>query len=203
MEKFTSKERNFILYLRGFITDDYTPGMNDYAKALNDAKPWEIKTEDDETKKDPNLLPLSEKNLKKACKSYCQLFSVGLPEELESPEGCKRIYLDNACWQEDVTTLMKMAKYIFICIHPNDNCVWEIKQCNNNFSEKTIYFVDDLNKLKYVREKMGEDIPPCLELGTVYQNHMIAYMKNGEVVLDTYTNTEYGLAGTLNVFFIS
>lgn len=39
MKKFMSKERNFILYLRGFITDNYTPSMEKIADTVSNAKP--------------------------------------------------------------------------------------------------------------------------------------------------------------------
>ena len=95
MKKYMRRKRSFILYLRGFINDDYTPTMEKTADAISNAEPWKTKISSDEKEKDPNKLALNEKSLSKAWKKYYQIYSVGRPEELESPKGTKHIYLDN------------------------------------------------------------------------------------------------------------
>ena len=201
MEKFLSKERFFVLYLRGFISDNYTPSMEKSADTVSNAEPWKTKINSEEKEINPNQLTLNEKSLAKAWKRYYRTYSVGRPEELESPEGTKRIYLDNDSWQEDAKTLMDLAKYILVCIHPNDNCIWEIRQCNTLFPEKTIYYVDDINNLGVVREKMGEELPVCLKSEEIDHNHMMAYKKNGETIVKSYSNTDDGLANAVYSFF--
>lgn len=205
MKKFISKERTFILYLRGFITDDYSQELGKIADAVSNAEPWKSKIDKDKIDKNPNDFPLSERCLAKAWNKcpirFCKVFSVGRPEELESPEGTKRIYLDNDSWEEDVKTLMELAKYILVCIHPNDNCIWEIRQCNTLFSEKTIYYVDNITNLSIVRDKMGEELPVCLKSHEIDNNHMMAYLKNGETVVKPYSNTDMGLTDAMYSIF--
>lgn len=205
MKKFMSKKRTFILYLRGFITDDYSPKLAKTADTVSNAEPWKSKIGKDKTEENSNDFPLSEKSLAKAWNNchirFCKVFSVGRPEELESPEGTKRIYLDNDSWEKDVRTLMELAKFILVCIHPNDNCIWEIRQCNTLFSEKTIYFVDNITNLRIVRDKMGEELPACLKSHEIEHNHMVAYLKNGETVVKPYSNTDMGLTDAMYSIF--
>ena len=200
-----SRERVFILYLRGFITDDYSPELEKTADTVTNAAPWKSKIDTDKENEKPNDFPLSEKSLAKAWNNCpvrdCEVFSVGLPEELESPEGTKRIYLENDRWQEDAKTLMELSKYILVCIHPNDNCIWEIIQCNTLFPEKTIYYVDNITYLGIVREKMGDKLPVCLKSKEIDHNHMMVYQKNGEIVVNPYSNTDQGLSNAVNAFF--
>lgn len=197
MEKFMSKDRDFVLYLRGFITDNYTPSMEKTADTVSNAEPWKTKIDSGEKEINPNQLSLNEKALAKAWKRYYRTYSVGRPEELESPEGTKRIYLDNDSWMEDVKTLMQLSKHILVSVHPNDNCIWEIRQCNTHFSEKTIYYVDDITNLGIIREKLGEELPACLKSEEIDQNHMMVYQKDGQVVVKAYSNTDNGLANAV------
>ena len=192
MPRFLSEERFFILYLRGFLTDSYSSEMERHAEIVSDAKPWMMYSNSSKTKESPNSFPMNEKSMAKAWKKYYPVYSVGLPEELESPEGCRRIYLDNDCWQENVLTLMHLAEYILVRIHPNDNCIWEIQQCDTYYSEKTIYYVDSFKLLKAVREKMGDDLPACLKDESITHSHMIVYQKDGETVVRAYANTDLG-----------
>ena len=103
----------------------------------------------------------------------------------------------------DARTLMELAKYILVSVHPNDNCIWEIKQCNILFPEKTIYYVDDITNLSIVREKMGEELPTCLKSEQIDCNHVMVYQKNGQVVVKAYSNTEIGLKNVVYGFLIS
>ena len=201
MKKFMGKDRDFVLYLRGFITDNYSPSMEKTADTVSNAEPWKTKIDSEEKEINPNQLSLNEKALAKAWKRYYQTFSVGRPEELESPEGTKRIYLDNDSWMEDVKTLMQLSKHILVSVHPNDNCIWEIRQCNTHFSEKTIYYVDDITNLGIIREKLGEELPACLKSEEIDQNHMMVYQKDGQIVVKAYTNTDNGLSIAVCAFF--
>lgn len=201
MKKFLNRDRIFILYLRGFIKDNYSPSMEKTADTVSNAEPWKTKIDSEKIDINPNQLSLNEKALAKAWKRYYQTYSIGRPEELESPEGTKRIYLDNNSWQADAITLMELAKYILVCIHPNENCIWEIRQCNTQFTEKTIYYVDDINNLDIIREKMGDELPICLKSKEIDHNHIMVYQKDGQVVMKSYTNTDSGLSDTVFAFF--
>lgn len=194
MRGFMKKKRNYILYLRGFITDDYFPVMDETAKHISETRPWKVNIDDNKGKINPNSLPLNERELSKAWKKYAQVYSVGLPEELESPEGSKRIYLDNQTWQQDVLQLMKDAKLIIIRINSNDNCIWEIEQCCSLYTGKTVYYIEDIEILKEILEKMGTRAPVCLRSSKIDQNHMYAYQANGEIIVHSYINDMTGLS---------
>lgn len=188
------KDKSFVLYLRGFVTDDYSPKMEEYANTVSNARPWIYDQKQAPAKSTPNLLPLNEKALSSSWKRNYLIYSVGLPEELESPEGSVRIYLDNEKWKEDAFTLMTLAEYILICVHSNVNCIWEIKQCNLNFSQKTIYYIDDINKLASVKEQMGDELPICLRSDALNKSHMVSYQIGDEIITKLYTNNEDGLS---------
>lgn len=196
MKQFLSKERSFVMYLRGFITDDYSPKMGEIADEIANTRPWTtFNAGTDPKKQEPNKFPLNEKALATSWKNRdYQVYSVGLPEELESPEGSKRVYLDNETWQEDALTLMKLADYILIRVHTNPNCIWEIEQCDKNFPDKTIYYIEDIKKFNSVKEQMGDNLPKCLRSYTLTLNHMVAYLKDGEVITRPYVNNEFGLS---------
>lgn len=198
MREFMKKKRNYILYLRGFITDDYSPLMSVTAQQVSETRPWKVNIEDNKEKIDPNSFPLNERDLSKSWKKYAQVYSVGLPEELESPEGSKRIYLDNQTWQQDVLHLMNDAQLILIRINSNDNCIWEIQQCRSFYSSKTIYYVEDIETLKEVLEKMGTSAPICLRSPKIDQNHMYAYQANGEIIVHPYINDITGLSKSVS-----
>jgi hypothetical protein len=174
------KERKFVLYLGGFITDNYSPSMEKTADAVTYAAPWKTEIGPDDKDMQPNKLTLNEKGLAKAWKKYYHTYAVGHPKELESPQGTKRVYLDNDSWQDDVKTLMKLAKYILVCVHLNENYIWEIRQCNTLFSEKTIYYVDDITNLAIVRKILGKDLPACLKSEEIDHNHMMAFQNYGQ-----------------------
>lgn len=198
MREFMKKKRTYILYLRGFITDDYTPSMEETANHVSETRPWNVNIDVNKGKANPNSLPLNERELSKAWKKYAQVYSVGLPEELESPEGSKRIYLDNQTWHQDVLQLMKDAHLIIIRINSNDNCIWEIQQCRSFYSSKTIYYIEDINILKEILEKMGTSAPICLRSPKIDQNHMYAYQANGEIIVHPYLNDITGLSNSVS-----
>ena len=117
MKKFLNRDRIFILYLRGFIKDNYSPSMEKTADTVSNAEPWKTKIDSEKIDINPNQLSLNEKALDKAWKRYYQTYSIGRPEELESPEGTKRIYLDNNSWQADAITLMELANlFLYVSI---------------------------------------------------------------------------------------
>lgn len=99
------------------------------------------------------------------------------------------IYLDNQTWQQDVLHLMKDAQLIIIRINSNDNCIWKIQQCRSLYFDKTIYYIENIEILKEVIDKMGTSTPICLRSLKIDQNHMYAYQTNVEIIVHSYTNT--------------
>lgn len=157
------KEENFALYLRGFTSDSYDASMLDKLHVLNERKNliniWKKKNKENTVK-----LKFSEHELAKAVKRYMPIYSVGMTKEIESPEGCKRIYLDDKDWQEGVKMLIEKAKIIFILINPRKSCIWEILQCQEMAINKTIFFVDNLDYINIMKEKLEySTIPECIK----------------------------------------
>lgn len=191
ISRFKNKYQNkkYVLYLRGFATDDYNPHLMGTAKKLMKYRPYPYKPykEDDKDKKESNLTCLNERHLVKAWKHWYPVISVGRPNELESPEGSTRVYLDNSCWQDDVLYLMKNAQYILISTHSNDNCIWEIMQANSSFNGKTVYYVADVVNLKFIIDKMQDLTPKSLRLCYYEKMDII----NGLDKLNNEENREY------------
>lgn len=154
-------KKDYVLYLRGFVSDDYTPNMENVANEISKFKIVHFQNPLTE-KANPKCKFLDERNMAKAWRKHYPIFSVGRPNELESPQGTKRIFLDNSDWKENVLDLISKAKYIVICVNPNDNCIWEILQCQQLYSNKTIYYVDYFERLKLLIDKLGTEAPKCL-----------------------------------------
>ena len=193
MQGFSRKKKDYVLYLRGFSTDVYTSDQSEQLEAAADLlsrlRPWALNLNNEIPKNGSMFSCLNERALAKAWGRHYAVYGVGLPEELESPQGAKRIYLDNASWQEDVLSLMSKAKFILVRIHPKDSCMWEINKCTSLFSGKTIYYIDNIDKLRVLRERMGDKLPPCLWSESLDENHLLAHQMNGEVVVQPYRNS--------------
>lgn len=181
----------FVLYLRGFNSDNYTPKLEEIGDKISKMRHpgSNVKSE----VQDPNEQPLNERNLNKAWRRFMPIYGVGSPEELESPEGCKRIYLSNSTWQDDVVELIKAAKYVVVRVNSNDNCIWEIAQCNELASDKTIYYIEDPHILYDMRNKMKDETPICLKTLLPKYKHICVYSKNGEMHEVSYDNDYIGL----------
>lgn len=195
MNKFTKTKRNYCLYLRGFNTDNYSPHFIKVAEKVMESSVLKILGLDNLIERsDPAILPLNERLLARVWKKHFQLVSIGCPEELESPEGFKRIYVNNKTWHSDAIELMKNAKIIIINVNANESCLWEIMQCNDNFSEKTIYFIDKIKILNDILDKIGDHAPKCLKSPLIDRDHMCIYQIENRIIADYYENTLEGLS---------
>lgn len=207
------KEKEFALYLRGFSSDDYfsnhkldaiyETGGNYHRfgrrKKEEESEYIEIELADSWGIKNKITVEKSftEYSFCSAFRDYCKMpvYSVGMTKELMSPEGSKRIYLDDATWQSDVAELIKRAKYVFVLVNPSDSCIWEIFQCQEHAMEKSYFFVHNESDLKELCEKLDDKTPKCLldlkEKSDVTK-HVITCMNNGENKIIRYVNTKKG-----------
>ena len=189
------KDKDFALFLRGFSSDDYNPS------AINKVTSFSHRFRGIADKKpDVMKLPFSERSLCSAIKLFMPVYSVGMTKELESPEGSKRIYLDDATWQKDVASLIDRARFVFVLVHDSDSCLWEIQQCQEMAINKTLFFIDDPAPLKQMLKKDQKSIPVCLRVNNV-EKHSAICMLNGERKVFYYRNDEAGFEKTIRSFF--
>lgn len=116
---------DYVLFLRGFGTDNYLP--DSMQKNHSDH--------------------FSESLFCKIVSFFSEIYAVGRPEELITPGGAKRVYLDNATWKTDVDTLMAKAKVIVILVNDKPNCVWEIIN-SERYRKKTLYIINNVQKFE-------------------------------------------------------
>lgn len=129
---FLSNSKDYVLYLRGFETDDYAPELEQYKKLKGSSS-------------------FSEYYFTRVLQSKTTVCAVGMPKEVDAPIGAQRVYLNDETWQEDVLDLMRSAKEIYILVNDRPSCIWEICQ-SLSMVDKTIFLVDDRAKYDKVRQ---------------------------------------------------
>lgn len=190
------KGEEFALYLRGFSCDSYEASMYDKIDAINERKNMKITKR---KKKNVMELPFSERDFAKAVKRFMPIYSVGMTKEIESPEGSKRIYLDDEDWQDGVKLLMEKAKIVFILVNPTKSCIWEILKSQELAMEKTVFFVDNPDYINMMKDKMEySTIPECVRYTG---RHTYNYMIDGKCHSYVYTNNEMGFLNVLRAYF--
>jgi len=76
------------------------------------------------------------------------LIAIGNPQDRKgtarrSPWGAQRLYVDDAHWQETVTTLARDADRIVLCIDASDGVRWEIAHVlKEGHANKTLFFLN-------------------------------------------------------------
>lgn len=190
------KEEDFALYLRGFSSDSYKASMYDKLDAINERKNMKFTKG---KKKDVMKLPFSEHDFAKAVKQYMPIYSVGMTKEIESPEGSKRIYLNDENWQEGVKLLIEKAKIVFILVNPSESCIWEILKSQELAREKTIIFVDNTDYINILKDKMEYSTIP--EYIRCTGKHTYNYLIDGKCHSYVYTNNKMGFLNVLGVYF--
>lgn len=78
-------------------------------------------------------------------------FAVGLPEEVDAPEGAFRVYVNNSTWQRDVLLLMKCASGLLVRVRNTESCVWELEQALTML-DKIHIIVDNLDEYNAIRQ---------------------------------------------------
>ena len=200
------KSNNYILLLRGFNVDDYSnysfSRIYEIYLLIHQLISGELKASKSINDEE---LPISEFELYKAAKAKnLKFYSVGLPDELESPQGSTRIYLDNESWKEDVTTLILNAQCVFVIVNDRESCIWEISQCENIANEKTVYLIENEDIIKSTQARMKEMFPVSLKCylqlvsNKDMRPHRRVYKKNGKIEIDHLANNRYGFATALN-----
>lgn len=129
---FLSTRKDYVLYLRGFETDDYTSESKQYKNRKGSSR-------------------FSEYYFTKVLQSKETVCAVGMTKEVDAPIGAQRVYLDDKTWQKDVLDLMRFAKEIYILVNDRPSCIWEINQ-SLDMLDKTVFLVDEREKYNKVRQ---------------------------------------------------
>ena len=132
--RFLAEHDDFVLFLRGFASDDYsTEGqLERKAKKLKQSRRF------------------SEYAFTKILGQRRTVCAIGMTKEISSPIGAVRIYVDDETWQQDVRDLMERAKAIYILVNDSSSCIWEICE-SGTWLSKSVLLVDDLEKYERVR----------------------------------------------------
>lgn len=73
------------------------------------------------------------------------LYAVGKPNEVDTPHGAQRVYIDNEDWQDKVMKLIQKANRVFVLVSDSDSCLWEL-QCCEKFKDKCAFIITDRKK---------------------------------------------------------
>ena len=141
---FLSSNADYVLYLRGFESDDYSS---------------EKKQIDKSRKRNSRF---SEYYFTRVLQTKETVCAVGMTKEVDAPIGAQRIYLDDETWKADVLDLMRAAKTIYILVNDRPSCIWEIAQ-SLSMLDKTVFIVDEREKYDKVRQlgyEHGIEFPP-------------------------------------------
>ncbi|MBQ6923693.1 MAG: hypothetical protein IJQ73_03545 [Kiritimatiellae bacterium] len=133
-DRFLAEHDQFILFLRGFASDDYS----DEGKLERKAKKLKRSSR------------FSEYAFTKILGQETTVCAIGMTKEISSPLGAVRIYVDDETWQQDVRDLMERAKTIYILVNDSSSCIWEICE-SGAWLSKSVLLVDDLTKYEHVR----------------------------------------------------
>ena len=164
-------QANFILYLRGFASDDYSLTQKDLGK-LN-----------------VKLSTFSEGSFINILKQYMPVYAVGMTKELNSPIGAKRIYLDDEEWESEVLELMTRASLIVILLNDTPSCIWEICK-SNQFKNKTVFISNDTEKVANIRKELNKQSVYLLPTGLKGQTISYFIEDGNELIISGYSNTE-------------
>jgi hypothetical protein len=160
-EKVIDKLENFGLYLRSFKDDEKFGGGG------------------------------NEANIIKIFNKIFPVYAVGKPVELISPEGAKRIYIEENNWRKQVARLSSKAKFILLKISNTENFLWECKYCIETVGlDKLIFFGVDNEKSKviynsfvsFLKTTFSIKIPDCEFVGC--ENFFIYFKGNKAIRMD-------------------
>ena len=181
---FLSDNADYVLYLRGFESDDYSSESKQLKKSR---------------KRDSRF---SEYYFTRVLQTKETVCAVGMTKEIEAPIGAQRIYLDDETWQGDVLDLMRAAKEIYILVNDRPSCIWEIDQ-SLSMLDKTIFLVDEREKYDKVHQlgyEHGIEFPPIPHSTESLSNDFVAIrFKDGKVNCRSYDKSLKGYADMLGI----
>lgn len=161
----------FILYLRGFVYDDYLLMQKDLSKSHKE------------------LNTFSEGYFINILKQYMPVYAVGMTKELNSPIGAERIYLNDAEWESEVMDLMTKASLIVILLNDSQSCIWEICK-SNQFKNKVVFISNNSEKLTNIRKELNKQYVYPLPIGLKEKTISYFIENANETLISEYFNTE-------------
>ena len=181
---FLSSHKDYVLYLRGFETDDYSSETKQLKKSR---------------KRNSRF---SEYYFTRVLQTKETVCAVGMTKEVEAPIGAQRVYLDDDTWQEDVLDLMRAAKEIYILVDDRPSCIWEIAQ-SLSMLDKTIFLVDEREKYDKVRQlgsEHGIEFPEIPHSAETQSHDFVAIrFKDGNAECRSYDKSLNGYAKMMGV----
>lgn len=149
---FLRKHDSFVLYLRGFYTDNYNDAFSGYLKSLPIF----------------NLLFRLQYNRQRSFYEYALMkrlmlrklpnpCAIGNPKEIDSPGGAIRVYLRKDTWRKDVVEMMDHSRMVIILVNSSPSCVLEIEH-SMALLEKTIFLITEPFLYEGVRSQNANSI---------------------------------------------
>lgn len=161
---------DYILFLRGFEQDDYTPKakMNKWKRRFK---------------------RFSEFYFTSILKKSINVYAVGMTKEIEAPTGAERVYLSDKNWKQDVLDLMINARLIIVLVDDRESCIWEIERSIDMLS-KTLFIVDDMEKYSHIQMNIGDKVAFPQMSNNTEVPFMISLKKNTKPLLYKFYNTK-------------
>jgi hypothetical protein len=109
------------------------------------------------------------------------LIAIGNPQDRKgaarrSPWGAQRLYVDDAHWQETVTTLARDADRIVLCVDASDGVRWEIAHVlREGHANKTLFFLNPSIDVRTRTRLLMEDFSvSAVDLASVNVDSILA-----------------------------
>ena len=146
---FLRKHDSFVLYLRGFYTDNYGDAYSGYLKSIpifNLVFRLLYKRQAFFHEK-AFMKRLTLRKLPNPC-------AIGNPKEIDSPGGAIRVYLREDTWHEDVVEMMDHSRMVIVLVNSSPSCVLEIDH-SMTMLEKTFFLITEPFLYEGVRSQIA------------------------------------------------
>ena len=139
-------DTRFVLYLRGFVDDIIVDNIN--VDDLNVNEDYSYDALDYISSQG-----ITEESIVRPFDYVIPIYAVGYPQELYSPLGAVRIYINQENWESQVEVLMEKATLLIIRLHDSISCVKEIA-LSQKYKYKTIYVITDKAKFDKIKKTL-------------------------------------------------
>ena len=176
-EDFFKSTSNYALYLRAFCKDDYS-----YTRGRK-----------------INKRQFSEYLFTKLLSNKTKCIGVGMKNELDSPFGAMRIYVNDNTWKTDVIDLMRKADIIFILLSNRPSCMWESINAKE-YIDKVVFITDDIDTYRLVKDQI-KDTLVFPDISDNSKQHCFFYylrMRGEEMSFRPFTNSKQGYNEMIN-----
>lgn len=180
-DDFLSNNKRYVLFLRGFASDNYSSVDVLNKKVSSDC--------------------FSEYLFVRILNQKIRVCAIGMSKEVDAPVGATRIYVNDGTWKEDVRELMEVAQYIYILVDDRPSCVWEIYQ-SEKMLDKTLFLVDNKTKYKNARNflvnEYGKSFLPEIP-SNISSDFVAISINNDNPIFTSYGNTPKGYGELLGL----